>query len=786
MIVNGVEQKENIIIKGAKENNLKNIDVSIPINALTCVTGVSGCGKSSLVYDTIYAESQRDFLESMSGNIYGQKIMNKPQVESFENLRPALNVSQSYYNHNPRSTVGTLSDISHYLRTLYALIINYEFNENYSDSYFSSNNPNSCCNHCKGLGEEYDISIDLLIPDKSKRLKDGAILYYKGNDKSVEYKLLTKVCNYYGIDIQKRFCELNENEIFNLLYRENNIDFDLSFKTPKGRYKRKKISHKGVFIELKEKLNEIDIPSTFINISKYLIKKPCSVCDGTKLIHNVLSKKICNKNIAEVENMQLSNVMVWTNDVQSNYESTNIFSQVKQLLSQIEKRINRLIELKLEYISLSRSIPTLSGGEVQRVRIANQLNCSLKGLIYILDEPCKGLHDRNIHTIINAAKNLVKKGNTVISIEHNKNFISHADKIIELGPEGGPKGGYLINNNASINNYFSNIDFKNENKFKEYIHLENICFRNINKQNVTFPVGAVTCITGVSGSGKSTLISVVSECVKQKKAVFCNSIKGLSNIKNIYVVNQQPIGKTPRSTVASYLEIYDTIRNIFANCEESLKAKLTASDFSMNVEGGRCEHCQGTGLKRIELNYLPDSFVTCPECEGKRFQEKVLSIKYKGMTINDILETPVFELLKIFAENTIINDKLKCLVDIGLGYIKLGQMSMNLSGGEAQRIKLAKALGMKSTGKNLYILDEPTSGLNSKDIEKFCCVINKLQEQNETILIIEHNMEFISKTADYMVDFGVLAGADGGKIVAYGKPKDVYNHPESSWCKTFN
>lgn len=781
--MNGVEIKENIIISNASVNNLKNINVSIPINAFTCVTGVSGCGKSSLVYDTIYAESQRDFLESMSGNMYGQKLMDKPQVDNIENLRPALSVSQNYYNHNPRSTVGTLTDISHFLRAMFAMITNFELNTNYNESYFSSNNPSSSCGYCHGLGEEYDIEEDLVVPDPSKKLIDGAIVYYKGKDNSYGNKLLMAICEYFKIDPMETIDDLTDDDLYNLLYRKEKIELYLKFKTPKGRYKQQNISVKGAIVELKDKLEEIDSPSTYASISKYLIRKECSKCKGTRLKEEVLEKKICGNSIADVESLMLPQVLIWMEIVKEKYRYSSIYRQIEQLAIQIAKRIKKMIDLKVDYISIDRSVPTLSGGEIQRIRIANQLNCSLKGLIYILDEPCRGLHSRNIESIITATKELIDRGNTVIAIEHDKQYISSADKIIELGPVGGPKGGYILSENKPISEYSYNIFFKEKSILKKYIELINISYRNIYKQSVKIPLGVITCITGVSGSGKSTLVSVIEQCIEKRKNIYCDEIKGMQYIKKVLRVNQRPIGKTPRSTVVSYLEVYDNIRDIFAKCDEAKKLGLSASDFSMNVKGGRCECCQGTGFRKIELNYLPDSYIICNECNGVRFQEKILETKYKGMTISDILDTPIESIINLFCDNNLIYEKLKCMIEIGLGYIKLGQMSMNLSGGEAQRIKLVKALGTKTTGKNLFILDEPTSGLNSSDIDIFCNILLNLQKQGETIVIIEHNIEFITKVADYMVDFGILAGDEGGKIVAQGFPKYVYESLNSSWNK---
>ena len=776
-----MEKKESIIINNASTNNLKNITVSIPLEASTCVIGVSGCGKSSLVYDTLFAESQRNFLESMSGNMYGQKLMDKPKVDSIDNLRPALNVAQSYFNHNPRSTVGTLTDMSHYLRALFALIVNYESKSDFGENYFSSNNPSSCCKKCYGLGEEYKISEELLIPDEEKTLKSGAILWYKGKDTSQEHRLLVAICEKYGIEINSKYSELTATQINYLLYREEKEQFLIKFKTSKGRYKQKAVSSKGVVRELEDKLDDIDTPSTFALISKYLIKKECSKCCGTKLKRDVLEKRVCKLNIAEVERYKISDLFSWLNAVEEQYINSIIVNPVLQLTFQIKKRANAINDLKIGYVSLERSIPTLSGGEIQRIRLANQLNCSLNGLIYILDEPCKGLHLKDVDSIINATQKLVENRNTVVSIEHNKQYISAAENIIQLGPEGGPNGGYIISQYKPYSKLKYNISFGEERVFKKKVKLVGINYRNIKKQSIEFPVGGITCVTGVSGSGKSTLVSVIEQCFEKKKNVYCDQADGLSYLEKVLKVNQQPIGKTPRSTVISYLEIYDLIRESFANTEASKNLQLTASDFSMNVSGGRCECCHGTGFKRIELTYLPDSYVMCPECQGMRFKQEILTVKYKNHTINDILDKPISEIIELFKNNIVVYEKLRCMIKIGLGYIKLGQMSMNLSGGEAQRIKLARALGTKKSGKSLFILDEPTSGLNEKDIEKFEKIISELRDNGDTLLIIEHNIEFIVKDADFIIDFGNKAGDVGGIIEAMGTPREVFDNKNSSW-----
>lgn len=769
---------EKILIKNAYTNNLKHLNLEIPLGSFTCVTGCSGCGKSSLVFDTIYAESQREFMEGMTGNISGQKLMNKPKVDSIENLRPALNISQNYYNVNPRSTIGTTTEISYYLRSLFA-IVNSSSNRNVPESMFSSNNPKAFCPHCAGLGVETVVSEALLIPDWEKTLREGAILFFKGPPEGKEQKYLEALCAHYGIDMDRKVSELTPNELHLLMYADEEIKYKLSYK--EGRRRRQYfVFLKGAIPAIQERVANLDSTGPSAVYGKYMEEVPCHVCGGAKLRQEVLAYRLGGLNYDEVERMELTSLHVWLRKLDDAEIPLEKRELVSQLVAGMLPRLEALIQLNVGYLCLSRSIPTLSSGERQRVRIAMQLNCSLRGLIYILDEPCRGLHYRDISSIIQATRNLVQRGNTVIAIEHNKRYIATADNTIELGPVGGPDGGYLIKEKNMPSGHSDQLTFKPDRELKQYFEIEDIHFRNIRGQNVRFPIGGITCITGVSGSGKSTLTEVVARCFAKKAGNCCGAFHGGNSIKRVIQVNQSPIGKTPRSTIASYLEIFDEVRTLFSETDAARSMKISASQFSMNIKGGRCECCQGTGLQKIELNYLPSSYITCPECGGKRFNEKILSVRYCGKTIQDVLETPISDIIEIFREKGKIFSALSSMIELGLGYLKLGQMSMNLSGGEAQRVKLAKALGGASNGRNLYILDEPTSGLNSVDIDKFVKILFSLQSNHETVVLIEHNIDFIAEIADYIIDFGVVGGEAGGKIAVQGAPKAVFSHARSS------
>ena len=771
---------DKILIRDAHEHNLKHIDLEIPLGAFTCVTGCSGCGKSSLVFDTIYAESQRSFLEGMTGNLYGQRLMSKPKVGSIENLHPALNVSQNYYDVNPRSTVGTVTEVAYYLRALFA-VTNSDHSPGVTENTFSSNNPKSFCPNCSGLGTESIVSESLLIPDREVTLRDGGVLFFKGPAEGKEQRLLEALCDHYGIDIERKVSELNERELNILLYADDQVRYKLSYKEGRRR-KQHFVYLKGAATAIRDHLDLDNVRSTSQSTaySRFMEERPCHVCNGTKLSQDVLSYRVCDLNYGEAESMELVALRCWLHRVADKYSNLSKREAVSQLVDEMDRRLDVLVELNVGYLCLSRTIPSLSDGERQRIRIATQLTCSLRGLLYILDEPCKGLHCRDTDRIIHATRDLVERGNTVIAIEHNKRYIASADETIELGPVGGPEGGYLVKVTSDVDISNSPLTFKSLSRIKQFFEIGGIHFRNIDGQTVRFPIGGISCITGVSGSGKSTLAEVVDRCFGMRSGGCCDTFSGGDSIKRCIRVDQAPVGKTPRSTVISYLGIFDEIRSLFAKTATAHKMKIGASQFSMNVKGGRCECCQGTGMQKIELNYLPSTYIPCPKCGGRRFNEKILAVEYQGMTILDVLETPISEVINTFKESAKVHSVLSSMIELGLGYLRLGQMSMSLSGGEAQRIKLAKALGIPSHGRNLYILDEPTSGLNDMDIEKFVNVLFSLQEKGDTVIIVEHNLEFVAKVADYVVDFGLSSGEAGGAIMAQGTPPSVFSDETSS------
>lgn len=776
--MSGVDKKENISIIGAKTNNLKDITLQIPLNAFTCVTGPSGCGKSSLVFDTIFAESQRSFFEGLTGNLNGQKIMEKPDVERIENLRPAVNLAQNYYNVNPRSTVGTVSEISYYLRTIFVLVAEENYNLTMTSGDFSCNTVEGCCPKCNGIGKEFFVDYNKVIGDEDKTLRNGAIPFFKGTPFSFEYKLLEAICGENNINIDIPLREVSSEQLNFLLFGTGSKEYTIRYKNYKGKYKSSITSFKGVVNEINEKMRDIDKPSVYAEISQFLSEMSCSACLGKRYSEKARTIHFFGFDIADIERMSVDTFLKCLIRWKLNIKKSKYSNQFDQLFLTIEKRLLAMQELGLGYLSLDRIIPSLSGGEIQRLRISQQMNCSLTGLLYILDEPCGGLHYRNIEQIILSSKNLVKKGNTVIAIEHNPQYISKADCVIEMGPEGGKGGGFITGIRKQSPQYLFVPNFHKSRGTANFIEIIDASFHNIIHQDFRIPENCITCFTGVSGSGKSSLAQVIIDSIQRKRPTFC--LKFVTKCKSIVHVNQQPIGKNGRSTIISYLGVFDDIRNLFSETEEAKKLGLNSSSFSFNVGGERCECCQGTGFQKIEMDYLPESFIVCPKCGGKRYSAKVLTVTYKGLNIIDVLNNPIEDISALFDSDVVVKQKLDCLIEMGLGYLSLGQLTAKLSGGESQRIKLAKALGLPDSSTRLYLLDEPTTGLNQSDIERIKKIINILANRGNTVIIIEHNLDFIATMADFVLDFGLFPGEKGGRAVLYNEVQEAFHDSRSS------
>lgn len=769
---------KEIKVHGARQNNLKNIDVSIPYYELTVVTGDSGSGKSSLVYDTIYAESQRLMYESLIDNTFGMKIMDKPDVDSIENLCPAISINQLSYNSNPNSTVGTYTDITSHIRSIFSSITSVEQGRDFSPRDFSPLQSRYQCPECHGKGKKLEVSLDLLIPDNSIPLSSGGLTYFKGSSSSFEMQLLDEVCNRHGIDINVPVGDLTDSQLDILLHGDEN-KYVVHF----SRGQKKNCQKTLIFTGVLGFLNNINFntPMNQKQYGKYLDEMKCQHCNGSGLQENIISYKVCGDSIYSVNSFEVSDLLKWCDNVDEFTESYSIPGNISSHTKQIKDIAKAMQDLSIEYLSPSRTIPSLSGGEFQRLRLAKQISGSLVEILYILDEPCKGLHRIDVKRIIDISKKLIAKGNTVLTIEHNIEYIKQADKIISIGPGSGPKGGYLIDKQEVVDDSKQDtLTISNKRTTKKYLEFSGIKVNNINNESCRVPLGLITSITGVSGSGKSTLAQdVIFESLHHHHAMNCSSCSLDEDYQRAYYVDQKPVGKNARSTVISYLKIGDEIRNIFAGIKVGKSKKtLPASYFSSNVAGGRCEKCSGTGL--IQNHYLSDVYFTCDECNGTGFQQIVLSVKYKGKNIYDVMQMTVDEATEFFHDNSKIASMLKCLSDMGLGYLKLGQRSMNLSGGESQRLKLAKCLGEEKKSKYIYILDEPTSGLSNHDIEKISKALINLSNEGNTIIMIEHNVRFINSIADYIIDFGFNGGKNGGHILDQGYVGDVYSRGKAS------
>ena len=928
---------DKIIIKGAKEHNLKNINLEIPRDKLVVITGLSGSGKSSLAFDTLYAEGQRRYVESLSS--YARQflgLMEKPDVESIEGLSPAISIDQKTTSKNPRSTVGTVTEIYDYIRLLYARVgtpycpncgkkiekqsidqivdnvmkikegtriqilapvvrgrkgeytklfedlqkdgfarvrvdgeiydlsdeIKLDKNKKheievvvdrlvikedivgrltesietalkqadnlvlidivgekqvlYSCNYacpdcgfsfpeltprmFSFNNPYGACPKCSGIGYLMKMDEDLIIPDKTKTLYDGvkafgASTMKKGDTMAKMY--FESVGKHYGIDIRnKKIKDLPKDFINKILYGTGNDEIDFEYTSSLGTRKFK-APFEGVIPTLERRHNETKSQGMRDFYEMYMSELPCDECNGARLKKEILSIKVGGININEMTDLSVKSLQEFLRKLELT-DSQKMIAEM--ILKEIDARLQFLIDVGLEYLTLSRSAGTLSGGEAQRIRLATQIGSGLTGVLYILDEPSIGLHQRDNDKLIATLKKLRDLGNSLLVVEHDEDTMYAADQIIDIGPGAGVHGGQVMaqgtaeeikNVPTSITGaYLSGrkkieVPKKRRPGNKKNIEIVNATENNLKNISVKFPLGKFICITGVSGSGKSTLINeVLYKNIAQQlngateKPGKCKTIKGLENIDKIINIDQSPIGRTPRSNPATYTGAFDLIRDIFASTNEAKMRGYEKGRFSFNVPGGRCESCSGDGVHRIEMHFLPDVFVPCEVCKGKRYNRETLEVKYKGKSIADVLDMTVEESLEYFANIPRIKPKIQTLYDVGLGYIKLGQPSTTLSGGEAQRVKLATELSKKATGKTLYILDEPTTGLHIADVHRLVDILQRLVDTGNTIIVIEHNLDLI-KTADYIIDLGPEGGDAGGEIIAVGTPEQICKNERS-------
>ena len=931
---------ENIVIKGARENNLKNVDLTLPKNKLIVMTGVSGSGKSSLAFDTIYAEGQRRYVESLSA--YARQFLGgteKPDVDSIEGLSPSISIDQKTTSNNPRSTVGTVTEIYDYLRLLYARIgvamcpnhhipikgqsieemanklleykegtkmvimspvvhgekgthkdlleklrkegylrirvngemhdLSEEFNfeknikdyidvvvdriiikenirgrlfeslenaarlsggkvvvdivgdkeillsELYSCPYcefslpeleprlFSFNAPYGACPDCKGLGIKLTVNADLVIPDKNKSINEGCIVTLSDDQEGIYYKRLECVCKHYKIDMNKPFKKLSKEAVNIILYGSPDI-INFKYSTKSGNQYNQNDFYEGIINNLQRRYMETS--STWIRewLENYMVESECETCHGARLDERVLSVLVGGKNIYELTCMSIDKILNFFNNLTLTEEEEKI---AKLLIVEIKNRLSFLINVGLEYLTLSRMAGSLSGGESQRIRLATQIGSRLTGVLYVLDEPSIGLHQRDNEKLIKSLLEMRDLGNTLIVVEHDTDTMLASDYLVDVGPGAGDAGGYIVasgtpeevmaNDESITGRYLSGkekIEVPKERRrgTGKFIEVKGACENNLKNIDVKFPLGTYTCVTGVSGSGKSSLVMRILSTAAMKHIYNSKEIPGkhkkilgFENIDKIVEITQNPIGRTPRSNPATYTGVFDDIRDLYTNTKEAKMYGFEKNRFSFNVKGGRCEACRGDGLKKIEMHFLPDVYVPCEVCHGTRYNSETLNIRYKEKNIADVLDMRVDEAIKFFENVPKIKNKLQVLHDVGLGYVKLGQSATALSGGEAGRVKLAKELQKKATGKTLFIMDEPTTGLHSADIKRLLAIIQKIVDNKDTVIVIEHNLDMI-KCADYIIDIGPEGGDGGGEVVATGTPEEIAKVKKSYTGKFLN
>jgi excinuclease ABC subunit A len=932
-----MNQAGYITVRGAREHNLKNIDIAIPREQLTVITGLSGSGKSSLAFDTIYAEGQRRYVESLSS--YARQfleLMGKPDVDSIEGLSPAISIEQKTTSKNPRSTVGTVTEIHDYMRLLWAragvpyspatglpieaqnvaqmvdrvmampegskllllapvirdrkgeykkelaelqrkgytrvkvdgkvyeieqvpslnkklkheieavvdrIVVKAGIEKRLADSFetalglsdgivyaegadngertvfssrfacpisgfsieeieprlFSFNSPHGACPVCDGLGHEVYFDPHLVVPDEQRALGDSAIMPWANAQSPYYDQTLTSLAKFYGVKMNVAWEKLPETAREGILYGTGKAEVDFTYKDTARAYTVRK-PFEGVIKNLERRLRETDSAWVREELSRYQAERPCGTCHGARLKPEALAVKIAGKNLAEVAELSIAAARNWFDTVADTLTPQRL-EIARRILREIHERLQFLVDVGLNYLTLARGSATLSGGESQRIRLASQIGSGLTGVLYVLDEPSIGLHQRDNERLLGTLQRLKRLGNTVLVVEHDEDAIRSADHLVDMGPAAGMHGGYVVaegtpaevaaNKKSLTGDYLSgrkSIPIPSPRRpvqKNRAVKIIGATGNNLKNVTATFPLGVFTCITGVSGGGKSTL--VVDTLYKSISRRLMGSgevpapfekLEGLEQLDKIIDIDQSPIGRTPRSNPATYTDLFAPIRDWFAEMPEARTRGYKPGRFSFNVKGGRCEACQGDGVLKIEMHFLPDVFVTCDTCKGKRYNRETLEVKFREKSIADVLDMTVDEAQGFFSAVPKIHDRLSLLSRVGLGYVKLGQQATTLSGGEAQRIKLAKELAKRPTGRTLYILDEPTTGLHFEDIRKLLEVLHALVDAGNTIIVIEHNLEVI-KTADHVIDLGPEGGDGGGRIVATGTPEDIAVNPES-------
>ncbi|GIN95222.1 UvrABC system protein A [Siminovitchia terrae] len=925
---------EKIIVKGARAHNLKDIDVTIPRDQLVVVTGLSGSGKSSLAFDTIYAEGQRRYVESLSAyarQFLGQ--MDKPDVDAIEGLSPAISIDQKTTSRNPRSTVGTVTEIYDYLRLLFARVgrpicpvhgieitsqtieqmvdrimdypektriqvlapiisgrkgahvkvmedikkqgfvrvrvdgeildltedIQLEKNKKHSievvvdrivikedietrlaDSLetalglgdgkvmidvigeeellfsehhacpecgfsidkleprmFSFNSPFGACPECDGLGSKLEVDKELLIPDDSLTLNEGAIAPWIPVSSQYYPQLLKTVCKHYRINMNVPVKDLPKEQLDKILYGSGADLIRFRYKNDFGQVRESNIRFEGVFKNVERRYHETSSDYIREQMEKYMTDQSCPRCKGYRLKEESLAVKIEDKHIGQVTELSIQDASEFFQTIHLSEKEMQI---AHMILKEIDERLSFLVNVGLDYLTLSRAAGTLSGGEAQRIRLATQIGSRLTGVLYVLDEPSIGLHQRDNDRLIDTLKNMRDIGNTLIVVEHDEDTILAADYLIDIGPGAGVHGGEVVacgtpkevtkQPDSLTGQYLSGEKFislplERRTSDGRFIEIKGAKENNLKNVNVKIPLGVFVAVTGVSGSGKSTLINEIlhkSLAMKLHKAKAKpgahKEIKGLDHLEKVIDIDQSPIGRTPRSNPATYTGVFDDVRDVFASTNEAKVRGYKKGRFSFNVKGGRCEACRGDGIIKIEMHFLPDVYVPCEVCHGKRYNRETLEVKYKGKNIADVLDMTIENGLEFFENIPKIKRKLQTIADVGLGYMKLGQPATTLSGGEAQRVKLASELHRRSNGRSIYILDEPTTGLHADDIARLLNVLQRLVDNGNTVLVIEHNLDVI-KTTDYIIDLGPEGGDKGGTIVATGTPEKIASCPKS-------